>query len=180
MAKLRGECLAGAPGVTLIHSPVLTMDAATRMLGEAITERIYPTEYEPPSVPCEPMPTQEQKAAMPLADWMNAALTKTVPTSFETRNTGITLEALAQAVTVEEKRWDVTISFNAVDLAGMEKFGDESILVTMPAFTSFRTGGLVRLKEGEWRLLSVMEPPRGLEEEPSDKRWVTLVRIDPE
>jgi hypothetical protein len=181
LAKLRTECLNGAPGVCLIHSPVLTIDASTRMLAESITERIYPTEYEPPSVPPNvPNGFPTEKFSKDWTQVVETALTDTTPTSFETRNTGLTFEAVAQPVTVENKTWDVLISVDEVRLVQTESFGANALNITMPVFSSFRTGGIVRLKEGQWRLLSVMEPPRGTDGRPSEKRWVTLVRIDPE
>jgi hypothetical protein len=181
LAKLRAECLNGALGVTLIHSPVLTIDSSTRMLAESIVERIYPTEYEPPSLPKSG--DQSSPKEEPPKNWTEVvenALTDTTPTSFETRNTGLTFEAVAQPVTVEEKAWDVLISIDEVRLVQTESFGANALRITMPVFSSFRTGGIVRLKEGQWRLLSVMEPPRGLDGKPSENRWVILVRIDPE
>jgi hypothetical protein len=48
----------------------------------------------------------------------------------------------------------------------------------MPVFSSFRTGGLVRLAEGEWRLLSALEAPRGVDGKATGKSWLTLVRVD--
>ena len=181
LAKLRTECLNGAPGVSLIHSPVLTIDASTRMLAESITERIYPTEYEPPSLP-KNIGNTTPKEDFP-KNWTEVvqnALTDTTPTSFESRNTGLTFEAVAQPVAVVEKSWDVLLAIDEVRLVANETFGADSLRITMPAFSSFRTSSLVRLKEGQWRLLSVMEPPRGTDGRPSEKRWVTLVRIDPE
>lgn len=181
LAALRAECLAGAVGVRLVHSPVTTADASTQMSGESISEKIYPTEYEPPEFPGAPTSGGlGQKPLKSLPEWMEQIMTSATPTSFETRDTGCKLTALAQAVAVEERSWDLAISFEDVAQTGAESFGHDSLRLTMPTFTAFRTGGLIRLKEGQWRLLSVMEPPRGLDGKPSDKRWVTLVRIDPE
>lgn len=181
LASLRAECLSGLAGVSLIHSPVLTIDSSTRMVAESITEHIYPTEYEPPSLP-KNIGSTPPKQDLPKnwAEVVETALTETTPTSFETRNTGLTFEAVAQPVAVVEKSWDVLIAINEVRLLARESFGADSLRITMPVFSSFQTGGLIRLKEGQWRLLSVMEPPRGLDGKTFDKRWVTLVRIDPE
>lgn len=113
-------------------------------------------------------------------NWLNAEGSHAVPTSFETRNAGQTFEAIVQAVTTEERCWDVSMNFEDVSYLGALSHGAKDLLIEMPIFASFKTGGLIRLKEGQWRLLSVMEPPRGADGKPSDKRWVTLVRIDPE
>jgi hypothetical protein len=179
VAELRDECLAGTGGVRLVHSPATALDAATRMLAEQITEMIYPTEYEPPELPPASIATKD---AQPANDqwqrWLEAAGKHAVPTSFETRNTGETLEAVAQAVEIEEKTWDVALQFEVVQQAGMASHGADDLLIQMPVFNSFRTGGLVRLAEGEWRLLSALEAPRGTDGKPTGKTWLTLVRVD--
>lgn len=185
LAALRVECLAGQPGVTLVHSPVTTIDSSTNMEVEAISERIYPTEYEPPEVPAlnslPSTPKADQNTPPKVwPDWLEKLMASATPTSFETRNTGTTLTAVAQPVAVAEKNWDLVVTFESVDFAGVERYGENSMHITMPVMGSFRTGGLVRLKEGQWRLLSVTEPPRGVDGKPSDQRWVTLLRIDPE
>jgi hypothetical protein len=181
LAALRAECLAGQPGVTLVHSPVTTIDSSTNMELESISERIYPTQYEPPQIPnSPPLPKGQEAGPKVWPDWLEKIMTSATPTSFETRNTGSTLTAVAQPVAVVEKSWDVVVGFDCVDFAGDTTYGENSLHIAMPVMGSFRTGGLLRLKEGQWRLLSVTEPPRGLDGKPSDQRWVTLLRIDPE
>lgn len=180
LTKLRAECLAGIPEVSLVLSPVIAIDAPTKVLAESITERIYPTEYEPPALPGSFSGNPPPKEELPKnwKDVVENALTDATPTSFETRNTGLTLEAEVQAVTNAGKSWDVSVSLDDVHFVGTETFGASVLRITMPVFSSFRTTGSIRLKEGQWRLFSVMEPPRGLNGKSSGKRWVTLVRID--
>ena len=179
LAAMREECLAGAGGVTLVHCPVTALDASTRMLAEQVTEMIYPTEYEPPELPPAGIATKDANAGNDQwTRWLEAAGKHAVPTSFETRNTGETLEAVAQAVAIEEKTWDVALQFEVVQMAGMAPHGAADLLIQMPVFNSFRTGGLLRLVEGEWRLLSALEAPRGIDGKPTGKSWLTLVRVD--
>jgi hypothetical protein len=179
LAKLRSDCLNGIEGVNLVHSPLITLDASTRTSTESISERIYPTEYEPPVFPGSVDPAKRDEIKT-WVDILEREIGDATPTSFETRNTGQTLEAVAQPVEAETESWDVSTSFDVVAFGGVENHGASKLQITMPMMTSFRTGGLIRLKEGQWRLLSVMEPPRGLDGKPSEKRWITLVRIDPE
>ncbi len=61
---------------------------------------------------------------------------------------------------------------------GIENYGAKELVLRMPAFATFRTGGLLRIEEGKWQLFSVQEPPRGLDGKPTGKRWVTIVRVD--
>lgn len=175
LTKLRDEWLAGKEGIKLLWCPAQGLDGSTRVSTESITETIYPTEYEPPELP----PTaQKPDPATQFGKAFEAALRSSSPTAFETRNTGHTLESVAHPVSAEKASWDVSIALEDVEMAGMSTFGPEELLVKMPQFTSFRTGGLLRLKEGEWRLVSVMDPPRGISPTASGKQFVTLVRID--
>ncbi|WP_035608333.1 hypothetical protein [Haloferula sp. BvORR071] len=180
LAKLRDDFLTTKLPAKLIFSPVMAIDQSTKGSNESIAEWIYPTEYEPPELPAAPPAGGAAKPPNEWQKWLESTAGKfACPTSFETRNTGQTLEVEAQPVTIDAKKWDLAISFDCVEAPGSLHYGEKDSLIEMPMFQSFRTGGLVRLKETQWRLLSVMEPPRGLDGKPSDKRWITLVRIDP-
>jgi hypothetical protein len=68
-----------------------------------------------------------------------------------------------------------------VQKTGDLHFGVEGSLIKMPLFNTYRSSGNhLGLKEGHWRLFSLMEAPRGLDGKPVARRWLTLVRIDPE
>lgn len=179
LVKLRTECLKGIEGISLALSSVVAIDATQKVLAESITERIYPTEYEPPVLGCgssQPLPPKVEPK-----DWAEAleeAFTHAVPTSFETRNTGQTVETEATAVPNLERVWDVRLAVEDVRFVGSDAFGADPLKIAMPVFSSFRSTGAYRLTEGEWRLLSVMEPPRGRDSQPTSRRWLTLVRVD--
>lgn len=184
IAKLRDELVAGKRPARLVFSPSLLLEEGVKRGMESISEWIYPTEYIPPTLPAEAPksdPAKPPKESF-VKQWyqMAAAGKLAYPSSFETRNTGQTFEAELQAVTVEPGAWDVSLNFDDVSNAGNLKYGQEDSHVELPLFLSFRTSTVVRLKEGQWRLFSVMEPPRGLDGKPTDKRWVTLLRIDPQ
>ncbi|QJE96173.1 hypothetical protein [Luteolibacter luteus] len=177
--QLRKDFLAGK--ALLAFNSSLGIDQATAAKGQSIVEYIYPTEYEPPAQPVAAKAREEGVAGdSEWRNWLDSAGKYAVPTSFETRNTGSTFEAKVQAVTAEDRSWDLALSFDDVAFLGNLSHGAKDLLVEMPSFGTFRTGGLIRLKEGKWRMLSVLEPPRGLDGKRSEKRWVTLVRIDPE
>jgi len=177
---LRKELLAD-PAAVLLHSLLSATDEKSRTTDESILEYIYPTEYEPPvGPPGKPLERgeQAQKENAAWQRWLDAAGKYSVPTSFETRNTGATLDAAIQPVQAEEKTWDVSVSFENVMLAGMVSHGADDLLIGMPAFASARTSGIVRLLEGQWRIKSVQEAPRGKDAKPTGKSWLTLVRVD--
>jgi hypothetical protein len=166
------------PAASLLHSLVSGTDEKTRTMDESILEFIYPTEYEPPELPPSNVdPKDAQKGNSAWERWMATAGKYAVPTSFETRNTGGTLDTI-QPVQAEEKTWDVSVSFENVSLAGMISYGADDLLIEMPAFASARTSGIVRLREGQWRIKSVQEAPRGTDAKPTGKSWLMLVRVD--
>ncbi len=182
--KLRDDLVAAKRPARLVFSPSLLLEEYLKPTAESIGEWIYPTEYNPPGLP--PALPKNDPAKSPKQDfvkqWYETAGTGKLayPTSFETRNTGQTFEAELQAVTVEAGSWDVSLSFDDVSTIGKLQYGDPESHVEMPLFASFRSSSVVRLKEGQWRLFSVMEPPRGLDGKPTDKRWLTFLRIDPQ
>jgi hypothetical protein len=178
LAKLREDLLNAKIKARLVFNPAVGIDQSTKESSESIAEWIYPTEYEPPGLGSPPPADSAKQSEW--QKWLESTAGKfAVPQSFETRNTGQTLEAEVQPVTVQAGHWDVAVSFDSVETPGSLHYGDKDSHIEMPLFQSFRTGGLLRLKEGEWRLLSVMEPPRGIDGKASGQRWITLVRIDP-
>lgn len=162
----------------LVHAPVIALDEKSRMSGESILERIYPTEYEPPELPSSAglKATDEDKGEWDR--WLKAAGKYAVPTAFDTRNTGETLELVAQPVAADRDAWDLAVSFESVELAGKDTYGAADLLIKMPAFSAFRTGGIVRVKVSQWRILSALEAPRGVDGKSTGKSWLTLVRAD--
>ncbi len=179
LASWRKELLADVTA-KLVHAPVLGLDERTGMIAESIFERIYPTEYEPPELPPSNLDPKDAKPGNSAWErWLAAAGKHAVPTSFETRNTGQTIEAVVQPVRAEPGSWDASISLSVVDLPGMEHFGADELLIGMPAFTSARGRGIVRLTEGEWRIFSALEAPRKkLEAGAGTRSWLTLVQVD--
>jgi hypothetical protein len=179
-AKIRSAFLSGENHATLLFSQAAAMDAHTRTPAESIVEVIYPTEYEPPELPPSNItPADARKQTDAWTKWLESAGKFAVPTSFETRNTGETFEAIAQPVTIAAKTWDVSATFENVSLLGMKKYGVPDLLIEMPVFSTFRINGLYRMKEGQWRLLTVQDTPMEANGKPSGQSRVTFMRIDP-
>ena len=173
--KIRPQLLADE-SAKLAHSQVLALDERTQSASEAIVEQIYPTEYEPPEVPpntpaAKPDPENRTEFARKLQDMLSAAC----PSAFDTRNTGLTLEAQIQPVRAEEGCWDTSLTIEEVLLVRKDQVGTPLLDMTMPVFSSFRIRTSIRLTESRWQLLGLSEPPRG---EPANRRWLSLVRID--
>ena len=163
-------------GAVLVFAPVLTLDRGYDPVGESITEQIYPTEYEGGGLNT-PVPAKK-KPASPVEQLVDLAGKFTVPTAFETRNTGTTVEATLLPVTAEDRAWDLRYSVENVNLDGFTEFGDPKLQVEMPIFRTSRINGLIRLTEGDWQLASAQPAPLGVENQATGKSWVTLFRID--
>ena len=122
--QVRESFLSGKAAAQLLFSPSIAIDQATAASAESISEWIYPTEYEPPVNPG----SQPSKQEVPKVDgeWKNrlaAVGDHAVPTSFETRNAGQTLEATVQAVTAGESCWDVSMNFEDIASLGTLSYG---------------------------------------------------------
>ena len=61
----------------------------------------------------------------------------------------------------------------------MKGFEPEALQVEMPVFANFSTGGLHRVQESRWQMVSATARPGGTEENNVGLSWVTLVRVDP-
>lgn len=176
--KIRPQLLAD-DSAKLARSQVLTLDERTQTTSEAIVEQIYPTEYEPPEVPsnpaaAKPEPENRSEFAQKLQDRLSAAC----PSAFDTRNTGLTFEAQVQPVRAEDGCWDTCLTIEEVLLTRKDQVGTPLLDMTMPVFSSYRIRTSIRLTESRWQILSLAEPPRGKADEPADRRWLALIRID--
>ncbi|MCU0795959.1 MAG: hypothetical protein MUF31_08500 [Akkermansiaceae bacterium] len=166
-----------ADGTTLVHAPVLVVEAKSRNSTHSNIEKIYPTEYEPPQILDSPAAEDaaRQKTPSSVDEFISSFTSGATPTSFETRNLGVSLEAEIQPVTFGKGTWDVSISFEDVVLAKMDTFTPEALGVTMPQFHSFRAGGIVRVNEGQWQILASAAPPAAID---ASQAWVVLLRVD--
>jgi len=179
VAEWRDE-LAKDGDVELVVSLAHGGDVGGKLSAEGITERIYPTEYEAPGLGSMIEPAGEAaEPPTPAEEWFAALTSQAFPTAFETRNTGWSVEAEIQPVPAEPGTLDLSLSVEEVAQVGTENYGPEELVVKMPVFTTHRVGGLLRVKIGEWQLLSVQEPPRGTEDGRPEQRWVTFIRLDP-
>ena len=165
----------------LVHAPVAVLEEKSVTGTESIVEEIYPTEYEPPEILPDKVVKEIRDEKMPetLNELISSVLVGASPTSFETRNTGFTFEAGVQPVTGEKGCWDVSLSIEDVIFVRMKGFEPEALQVEMPVFANFSTGGLHRVQESRWQMVSATARPGGTEEKNVGLSWVTLVRVDP-
>jgi len=80
-------------GIDLLSSPRVTTKSGQRAVIEIIREFRYPTEFDPPQIP-QDFGNLTSTAVLPglASQAASFPVTPTTPTSFDTRNTGVTLE----------------------------------------------------------------------------------------
>ncbi len=115
-------------GVDLLSSPRVTTKSGLRAVIEIVREFRYPTEFTPPQIP------QTVGASGGLAGGAASSIpvTPTTPTSFETRNTGVTLEVEPQ-VGPDGQTIDLTLAPSVTEFEGFINYGSP---ILSPSTTS--------------------------------------------
>lgn len=140
---------------------------------ENITEQIYPTEFESPQISNavttgvpetdkegNEVPAKPQPMPGPVA----IARTPAMPSAFETRNTGFTLE-IEPTLSDDGKEVDLRLVPDHVTLVGQSTAGQEFSTTEMPIFESQRINTAAKVKIGEPYLLGTLSRPPGSEQE---------------
>jgi Flp pilus assembly secretin CpaC len=153
----------------LIAWPIVTTQSGQRAVVENIDEFRYATEYDPPTVSfTQGVNTAEPVKVAPKADVTHL---EAVPTGFETRNTGVTLE-VEPALLPDGKTIKLDMVPEHVRLKGMKKITIEkpsnggTISVEQPEFDTMKVTTRMSLKSGERVLVGVYrteDPPNHME-----------------
>lgn len=115
-------------GVDLMSAPSVTTKGGTRATMSVVREFIYPTEFDPPQLP------QGNGGNIQLGGGGgNQIATPTTPTAFETRNTGVTLEA-EPTVGPDGNTIELNLSPEVVEFDGFINYGSP---ILSPASSSF-------------------------------------------
>lgn len=163
-AKLRAalQTMLDSQKAGMLETMMMVSKSGNKATTESIREVIYPTEYEPISfIGCGGGgPTAEERQA---AAEKNPRACPPLPTAFETRNTGSTLE-IEPTVGYDESIIDLRLVPEIVFEAGSRKWnvhkdelGNESA-VEMPYFYTIRTNSALMLEDGLPQLFSVLTP----------------------
>lgn len=144
---------------------------------ESIREMIYPTESDGPDGPPGPLPARRwQQLAIPVLvpPWVGI-----LPTVFETRNTGGTLE-VEPTVSKDLRTIHLRIVHEVVFFTGLKNhrlskdpLGNEYTTST-PIFYSMRTNTALTVQDGESRLVAVLSP-KGKEGPPDPTRKMLVI-----
>jgi general secretion pathway protein D len=128
-------------GVDLLSAPRVTTKAGQRAVIEIIREFRYPTEFDPPQIPQNVGGSSTSAASGSVQVF---PVTPTTPTSFETRNTGVTLEVEPQ-VSPDGATIDLNLVPQVVEFEGFINYGSPIKTVNPAALatTTTSTGGLL-------------------------------------
>ena len=139
---------------TLVAAPVLQTLSGNRVASESIEELRYPTEFDPPQFPGGFGTSPRRPFTLPDG----------VPTAFETRNLGATVE-IEPVVTGDGKWIDMSITPMHVSFLRFDRFklgktdwGGHGF-VDQPRFFTAKTTTQLRARSGQWSLLGTFVVP---------------------
>jgi general secretion pathway protein D len=119
-------------GIDLLSAPKVTTKSGQRAVIEVVREFRYPTSFTPPQVPTLSGGTTTINATVPVV------VTPTTPQSFETRNTGVTLE-VEPVVGPDGVTIDLNLVPQVVEFEGFINYG--SPIFAVGVNTILGTGG---------------------------------------
>lgn len=163
------QAMLGKGTAKLVGWSIVMTRSGLRAICEAIKEIRYATEYAPPTVGFEQGVSAESEIKVePKIDVTSLA---GVPTSFETRNAGVTLEVEA-ILQPDGKMIDLNLvpqhvrlkGFNKVMIEGAARTG--KVIVEQPQFDSNKVTTSLTLQSGQRVLMGVYptdDPPKHLE-----------------
>lgn len=147
---------------------------------ESVREEIYPTEVEPPELPCS-IGMSPPVTGFTLPE-VNYSPKHRSYTAFETHNTGTMLE---MDVHVSEGERFVELRLvpefgTRLRLETMREYKDErgDTSVRMPIYENWRTNTSLTLRAGQFSLVSVFSPKRRMSAPFVDSRVLLFVRAD--
>ena len=133
----------------IIETLVVAARSGQRAKIEAISEVIYPTEYDPPG----------GAAAKEGEEKETIELLPPCPTAFETRNVGATLEV--DPVVGQDGTIDLNLAPEIVQAGENSRFvtmlGDTEMIVEMPNFLTSKVTTQVSLRPGDYSFLGTSE-----------------------
>ena len=154
----------------VLETQILVSRSGQKATTESLHEFIYPTEYEPPGLPCGGSGTPEKGSSC-------------LPTAFETRNLGSTLEieptigesgTLIDLRLIPELVWHTgdTVWHEGKDLSGMP------FKVSMPDIYTMRVNTAVTCISGQYMLVSTQSPKDAKGEPDMTRKVMVFVKCD--
>ena len=139
----------------VLETQMITARSGQKATTEAIHELIYPTEYEPPSLPCggnDPSSITTMKSNL-----------APIPTAFETRNLGSTLEVeptVGQDDKIIDLRFIPDIVYHTGNTTWYEgkDLGGNPFKVMMPDMYAVRINTSLTCMDGQYTLAGLVSP----------------------
>lgn len=147
----------------VMETMILNARSGEKATAESINEFIYPTEYEPPQLPCNAISNRANDLSLDDIKILENLFNFATPTSFETRNLGNTLE-IEPLIGGDDQYIDLRLAPDMVWHTGetvwverKDSLGN-SIKIQMPKIYSMRIATAVTCKEGQYVLAAVQSP----------------------
>jgi hypothetical protein len=147
----------------VMETMILNARSGEKATAESINEFIYPTEYEPPQLPCNAISNRANDFSLDDIKILENLFNFATPTSFETRNLGNTLE-IEPLIGGDDQYIDLRLAPDMVWHTGetvwverKDSLGN-SIKIQMPKIYSMRIATAVTCKEGQYVLAAVQSP----------------------
>ena len=143
---------------TLMGYPVVHTLDGERSVAETILEKRYPTEFEPPTTP-------QNAGQAPLPAAATAISDTPIPTAFETRNVGVTLE-VEPHVSASGDWIRIDVVPQRVILLGFDSYdavktaSGKVVKIDQPQFFTTKTTANLKLRNGQRCLLAVHKLPQ--------------------
>lgn len=152
-AVMRG--LSQKKGVDLMSAPSVTTKGGTRATMSVVREFIYPTEFDPPQLP----QGNQAGGALLGGGGTNMIATPTTPTAFETRNTGVTLEA-EPTVGPDGNTIELNLSPEVVEFDGFVNYGSPILSPSSSAFQAIQTQAIGAVGAATTGYIPLSQPER--------------------
>lgn len=167
--------LVGKNEAKVLETQIAVGGTQRKFTAESILEFIYPTEFKTPELPSG----GKTKDSPSLSKYTRPMM----PTAFDTRNTGSTLEVEPTAA-VDGKLIDVRIvselvwnTGNTTWLEDKDSIGN-NYKVQMPNFYAMRVNTSLTCSNGEYTLVSVQSPKDGKGEVDMTRKVVVMLKCD--
>lgn len=146
---------------TVMETLLCTTRSGQKATTESVEELIYPTEYEPATLP-KNIHVKDEEAAEKAKINVRDLATGPTPTAFDTRNVGSTLE-IEPTLSSDHKTIDLRLVPEIVYHLGNEVWAEwkgehGNSPVQMPTFYALRLNTAVTLTEGHFMLAAALSP----------------------
>jgi Flp pilus assembly secretin CpaC len=148
----------GKGSAKLVAWPILNTKSGERAVAENIDEVRYPTEFDPPTISF--LPGVDPGSAVMIEPRKEGSHLQSVPTAFETRNVGVTIEA-EPVLEPDGKTIDVNVAAQDVRLKKMitaridMPTTSSSVTVDQPEFTNQKVTTSLTMKSGQRIMLGM-------------------------